>query len=155
MDEQTLKVQKIKNGIVLDHIDSGFALKVLKILGIEDDIGSTISILMHVSSKSKKFKDIVKIEDRYIGEKEINKISLITTSATVNIIKNYEVTEKYRVQVPKSLKGIVKCSNPSCVTNQNEPIEPEFITISSKPIKIKCKYCEREMDQQDILKNIM
>ncbi len=154
MDERILKVQKIKNGIVIDHIPCGMSLKVLKILNIEGDIGSTLTLAMHVKSKN-GWKDIVKIEDRYLAEKEIDKIALIAPNATVNTIKNYEVVKKHRVRIPDKIKGIVKCTNPRCITNQKEPVETEFFVISKEPLIIKCKYCEREMNAKEIIENII
>jgi len=154
VQDQTLKVQKIKNGIVIDHIPCGMALKVLKILSIEGDIGSTVTLAMHVKSKN-GWKDIVKIEDRKLDEREIDKISLIAPSATVNVIENYNVVEKHHVKIPEKVKGIVKCMNPRCITNQNEPVVPEFSVISTEPIIIKCRYCGREMKSKDIIENII
>jgi aspartate carbamoyltransferase regulatory subunit len=154
MEEQVLKVQKIKNGIVIDHIPCGMALKVLKILNIDGDIGSTVTLAMHVKSKH-GWKDIVKIEDRKLDEREIDKIALIAPFATVNVVENYKVVKKHRVQVPDTIKGIVRCMNPRCITNQNEPIEPEFQVVSREPIRIKCRYCEREMEAEDIVENII
>ncbi len=154
MDERVLKVEKIKNGIVIDHIPCGMSLKVLKILNIERDIGSTVTLAMHVKSKN-GWKDIVKIEDRSLEEKEIDKIALIAPNATVNIIKNYEVVKKHRVKIPDKIKGIVRCINPRCITNQKEPVESEFFVISKEPLIIKCKYCEREMNAREIIENII
>jgi len=153
-EKKTLKVQKIKNGIVIDHIPCGRALKVLKILNIEGDIGSSVSIAMHVRSRY-GWKDIVKIEDRYLEEKELDKIALVAPTATVNIIKNYEVVKKHKVQVPDKIVGIVRCTNPRCITNQNEPLTPEFYVISKEPLIIKCKYCERDMESEEIIENII
>ena len=154
MEDQVLKVQKIKKGIVIDHIPCGMALKVLKILGIEGDVGSTLTIAMHVKSKY-GWKDIVKIEERYLDDREIDKIALIAPNATVNVVENYKVIRKHRVKVPEIVKGIVKCMNPRCITNQREPIVPEFKTISTEPIVIKCKYCGREMSGEDIVDNVI
>ncbi len=154
MSPQTLKVQKIKNGIVIDHIPCGMALKVLKILGIDEDIGSTVTMAMHVNGKNGP-KDIVKIEDRTLDERELDKIALIAPTATVNIIENYQVVKKHRVQIPKRIKGIVKCMNPRCITNQREPVEPEFTVISDDPLILKCSYCGREMKSKMIMENII
>ncbi len=154
MEEQVLKVQKIRNGIVIDHIPCGMALKVLKILNIDGDIGSTVTMAMHVKSKH-GWKDIVKIEDRNLDEREIDKIALIAPFATVNVVENYKVVKKHRVQVPDTIRGIVRCMNPRCITNQNEPVEPEFHVVSREPIRIKCNYCEREMEAEDIVENII
>ncbi len=149
-----MKVQKIRNGIVIDHIPCGMALKVLKILGIQGDIGSTVTLAMHVKSKM-GWKDIVKIEDRFLDDKEIDKIALIAPTATVNVIQDYRVVKKHKVHVPDKIKGIVRCINPRCITNQKEPVEPEFSLVSRDPIVIKCKYCGMEMTIKEIAENII
>ena len=88
-----LRVTPIKNGTVIDHIPAGLALKVLKILGIGDAVASTVTVAMHVPSQAMGWKDIVKVEDRELGSREIDKIALIAPSATVNVIRNYNVAE--------------------------------------------------------------
>ncbi len=139
-----LKVQPIKDGTVIDHITPGNALKVLKILGLlEKQPDSIISIAMNVVGKRGK-KDIVKIENRELDPEEVNKIALIAPNATINIIRNYEVVEKRKVTIPDEIIGIVKCANPNCISNTNEPIQPKFIVKSRNPLKIKCFYCDRE-----------
>lgn len=140
-----LKVQFIKNGTVIDHISSGMALKVLKILKVDENIGSTVSVLMHVQSKHTTWKDVVKIEDRELDPKEVDKIALIAPQATINIIRNFNVAEKRKVTLPDSVRGIVRCTNPNCVTNsvKGEPIEYKFIVTNKDPPKLMCQYCER------------
>lgn len=155
MDEKTLKIQKIRNGIVIDHIPCGRALKVLRILGISGDIGSTVSVAMRVKSEKRGLKDIVKIEDRFLDETEMNKIALIAPNATVNLIEDYKVVEKYRVSLPKEFSGILKCSNPRCITNQGEPVKTEFVVIAENPIIVRCRYCERDMHENEIIENII
>ena len=139
-----LKVQPIKDGTVIDHINPGTALQVLKILGItENQIDSVISIAINVSGIRGK-KDIVKIEKRELDPKEVNKIALIAPHATINIIRNYDVIDKHRVSVPDEILNIVKCFNPNCFSNTKEPIETKFIITNRQPLRIKCHYCERE-----------
>jgi len=150
-----LKIQKIRRGIVIDHIPCGKALKVLRILGITDDIGSTVSVAMHVQSRRVGLKDVVKIEDRFLDEKEMDKIALIAPNATVNIIDDYKVVEKYRVHLPKEFVGILKCPNPRCITNHGEPVKTEFVVISEKPLILRCKYCERDIYQEEAIENIV
>jgi len=137
------KVTPIRNGTVIDHIAVGMALKVLKIVGVKDDVNSTVSVLMHVPSKKAGWKDIVKIEDRELDPKELDRIALISPNATINIIRDYNVAEKFVVEVPNVIKGIMKCANPGCITNKDEPVEPEFIVESKKPITLRCIYCDR------------
>ena len=149
-----LKVQFIKNGTVIDHITSGMALKVLKILKVDERIGSTVSVLMHVSSKTVAWKDVVKIEDRELDTEEVNKIALIAPNASINIIRNFKVAEKHRVMLPDMVRDIVRCTNPNCVSNiKEEPVAGEFIVESQNPLKLRCKYCERFVE--DIAENIV
>ncbi|MEM0343629.1 MAG: aspartate carbamoyltransferase regulatory subunit [Thermoplasmata archaeon] len=146
------KVTPIRNGTVIDHITVGMALKVLKIIGVKDDVTSTVSVLMHVPSKKAGWKDIVKIEDRELDPKDLDRIALISPNATINIIRDYNVAEKFVVEVPNVIKGIMRCSNPGCITNQNEPVETEFVVESKKPLALRCVYCDRITT--DIAENI-
>ncbi|RLF31243.1 MAG: aspartate carbamoyltransferase regulatory subunit [Thermoplasmata archaeon] len=142
-----LRVQPIKNGTVIDHIPAGMALKVLHILGIpHKGAESIVSVAMNVRSKIMGKKDIVKVEDRELEPKEVDKIALIAPRATINIIRDYEVVEKHRVKLPKEVIGILKCPNPTCISNSNEPIESRFIVINDNPPRLRCYYCEREPD---------
>lgn len=146
MRKKELKIPLIKEGTVIDHITAGNAVKVLHILGIPEKTKSVVSVAMNVKSKIGK-KDIVKVENRELDPKEVNKIALIAPKATINIIRNYEVFKKYHVHIPDEIIGIVKCPNPTCVSNsKNEPIESRFLVVSKDPIRIKCYYCEREPD---------
>ena len=147
-----LKIQPIENGTVIDHITAGNAIKVLRILGIPEGHLSTISVAINVKSHLGK-KDIVKIENRELDPKEVNKIALISPKATINIIRDFEVAEKLKVKLPKEIVGIVCCSNPTCISNANEPVKSRFKVISQDPAKIKCYYCEREPD--DIAERII
>ncbi len=146
------KVTPIRNGTVIDHINVGMALKVLKIIGVKDDVNSTVSVLIHVPSKKAGWKDIVKIEDRELDPKELDRIALISPNATINIIRDYNVAEKFIVEVPNVIKGIMRCSNPGCITNKDEPVEPEFVVESKKPITLRCVYCDRVTT--DVAENI-
>jgi len=138
-----LKIQPIKNGTVIDHITAGNAVKVLHILGIPKSSSSTVSVAMNVKSRLGK-KDIVKVENRELDPHEVDKIALIAPKATINIIRDYDVAEKHRVHLPDEIEGIVRCSNPTCVSNFKEPVESRFIVLSKDPTRIKCYYCERE-----------
>ena len=141
-----LRVQPIKNGTVIDHIPAGLALKVLKIMGVTEDVSSTVTVAIHVPSKKMKWKDILKVEDRELNPREVDKISLIAPTATVNVIRNYNVAEKRRVVLPEKAVGILKCGNPNCITNQREPVETVFLVSSKVPLTLKCRYCDRTLD---------
>lgn len=147
-----LKITPIKNGTVIDHITPGFATKVLHILKIPESTSSVVSVAINVKSKIGK-KDIVKVENREIDTKEVDKIALISPKATINIIRNFDVVEKHKVQLPDEIIGIVKCSNPTCISNAKEPVKSRFQLVSEDPPNIKCYYCERE--PEDIAERII
>ena len=135
-----LRVTPIRNGTVIDHIPAGMALKVLKILGVHDAPSSTVTVAMHVPSRLMGWKDIVKVEDRELGAREIDKIALVAPSASVNVIRNYNVAEKHHVVLPDRAIGILKCANPICISNTREPVESEFLVRSKKPLRVVCKF---------------
>jgi aspartate carbamoyltransferase regulatory subunit len=143
--KKELKIPQIKDGTVIDHITPGNAVKVLRILRIPRGNSSVISVAINVKSHLGK-KDIVKVENRELDPHEVDKIALIAPKATINIIRNYEVAEKHRVKLPNEITGIVTCSNPTCVSNANEPVKSRFRVINGDPPRIKCYYCEREPD---------
>ena len=147
-----LKITPIKNGTVIDHITPGYALKVLRVIKIPESTSSVVSVAMNVKSRLGK-KDIVKVENRELDPKEVDKISLIAPKATINIIRDYEVIEKHKVQLPDEIIGIVKCSNPTCISNSREPVQSKFLLVDKDPPTIKCYYCERE--PEDIAERII
>lgn len=139
-----LKVQPIRNGTVIDHIAPGRAISVLRILGMPRPAWtSTITAAMNVPS-SRGRKDILKIEDRELDTGEVNKISLIAPNASINIVREYEVVRKERVQLPDKVSGLVKCPNPNCVTN-HEPVKSSFLVVEREPLHLRCGYCDREV----------
>lgn len=141
-----IKLAPIKNGTVIDHIATGEALNVLKILGVNEYMDSTISVGIRVSSqKTSGWKDIIKIEDCELDQNTVDKIALIAPDATISIIRNYYVAEKYKVSQENHVVGLARCCNPNCITNKNEPIETEFEVISRRPTRLRCMYCDREL----------
>jgi aspartate carbamoyltransferase regulatory subunit len=152
MAETTLLVSKIKDGTVIDHITGGHALDVVKILGITGRTDSTVLIAMHVRSKHLGTKDIVKVEGRELQPAEVDKIALLAPHASINIVRDYKVVDKKRVKLPSMIRGTVKCGNPACISNSNEPVQPQFYIKSEEPLILGCHYCSRIMEKQDILK---
>lgn len=144
-----LDVSAIKDGSVIDHIDSKSTLKVAEILNIKSE-EQVVLVGMNLISKFLGKKGIIKIGGKIIDQKEVNKIALIAPNATVNIIKDYEVVKKFEVAVPDLIEGIVKCFNPNCVSNYHT-IEPKLHVINKNPIKLRCHYCERVMNTNDII----
>jgi aspartate carbamoyltransferase regulatory subunit len=112
---------------------------------------TTVTVAMNVPSRKMGIKDIVKVEGRELKEDEVDKISLIAPSATINIVRNYEVSEKKKVKMPEVLEGVLKCANPNCITNA-ENVKTKFAVEKKTPIKLRCSYCERVMSEAEIVK---
>lgn len=144
-----LDVSAIKDGSVIDHIDSKSTLKVAEILNIQDE-EQMVLVGMNLASKFLGKKGIIKIGGKIIDQKEVNKIALIAPDATVNIIQDYEVVNKFRVVVPEIIENMVKCFNPNCVSNHHG-IESKLHVVNKNPIKLRCHYCERVMNSKDIV----
>lgn len=151
MTETTLRVSKIKDGTVIDHITGGHALDVIRMLGITGRTSGTVLIAIHVPSRQLGTKDIVKVEGRELEPEEVNKIALLAPRASINIIRDYKVIEKKQVRLPEVIQGIVKCGNPACVSNSKEPVEPKFYVRSREPVMLGCHYCGHIMEKEDIL----
>jgi aspartate carbamoyltransferase regulatory subunit len=151
MSETELRVSKIKDGTVIDHISGGYALDVIKILKITGQEKRVMTIAVNVPSKRFKVKDIVKIEGRALNPQEVNKIALVAPHATINIIRNYKVVEKLRVKLPTIIEDTIKCANPACISNSNEPVEAKFYVESEEPLLLKCHYCSYILEKNEVL----
>jgi aspartate carbamoyltransferase regulatory subunit len=147
MRMKTYKVYAIKDGTVIDHIPVTRALKVIDILGLENEGILTIGI--GFSSKKMGKKDIIKIENKYLKKKETDKISLIAPGATINIIKDAKLIEKRKIERPDEYINIVKCLNPNCIT-QHTNIETRFKIAKVSPLTLRCHYCERSVEAGEV-----
>ncbi len=146
MIEKEMRVRRIEHGTVIDHITAGQALNVLRILGVSGTSSAVVSVAMNVPSGTIGSKDIVKVEDRELKEEEVDRISLIAPNATINIIRDFEVIEKYKVELPDSLEGVVKCDNPNCISNTSEPVISRFL-VNKKPVELRCIYCDHVISE--------
>lgn len=138
MSEHELRVSKIRNGTVIDHVTGGQALNVLAILGIDGASGESVSIGMNVPSDRLGKKDIVKVEDRELSQSEVDVLSLIAPEATINIVRDYEVVDKLRVERPEVVTGVLSCPNRNCITQANEPVASKFDVVDDG---VRCSYC--------------
>jgi aspartate carbamoyltransferase regulatory subunit len=151
MSETELRVSKIKDGTVIDHITAGHALDVVKILGITGKEKGPITLAINVPSKRLRTKDIVKIEGRELNPQEVHKIALLAPHASINIIRDYKVVKKQDVKLPKVIEDIIKCVNPACISNSDEPVKARFYVDSEDPLLLKCHYCGYIMEKKDVL----
>jgi aspartate carbamoyltransferase regulatory subunit len=143
-----LVVSAIKNGTVIDRIPPQNLFKVISILGLEK-INTQITFGNNLDSKKLGKKAIIKITDKFFDDGEVNKIALVAPEAKQNTIRDYQVVEKREVEVPDEVTGIVRCVNPKCITN-NEQITTRFYVTAQKPVTLKCHYCEKMIEQEQM-----
>ena len=147
-EEQKLQVSAIKNGTVIDHIPAKNLFKVIKILGLVK-METQATFGTNLDSEKLGKKAIIKISDKYFKDNEINRLILVAPEARLNIIHDYHVVEKKQVEVPDQITGISKCVNPKCITN-HENVTPKFKVVSKKNVALKCLYCEKITDEDNI-----
>ncbi len=156
MSDKQLLVSKIENGIVIDHIPPGKAFSVLHLLKLDPDARALIA--QNVVSKSLERKDFIKIEGSYLTSSQIDLIALVAPSATLNVIENWGVKEKRRLQLPEFIEGIFRCPNPLCPTNEKyTPPRTRFKVETDgdvETMKLHCTYCGSILYYMTILDHI-
>lgn len=143
-----LKIARLKEGTVIDHIKSESTFRVARILGLESS-SSMVTIGINLESTKMGRKGLIKIENRFLSEKEASKIALMAPEANLCIIRDSKVERKSRLEIPKEIAGIARCINSNCITN-HEKAETRFIVESKGPLKLRCHFCERIFGQEDL-----
>ena len=127
-----MKVDSIRNGIVIDHINAGRAMEIYKLLGL-DSLDCSVALIKNVPSRRMVRKDIIKIDSDF--DLDINALGFVDPEVTVNIIRDGVVAEKKRVQLPKELVNVVFCKNPRCITSTEQELDHVFrLTDSSEGV---------------------
>ncbi len=142
MSKKERIVAAIENGTVIDHIPAEKAYQVANLLGLEK-LETPVTIGYNYPSKKLGRKGIIKVENIFFSDEQISRLSVVAPNVVLNVIRDYEVVEKKKVETPDILRGLVCCNNPKCVTN-NEPMPTVFNVIDKKAGIIKCRYCDKE-----------
>ena len=147
-EKKELQVAALENGTVIDHIPSDKVFTVVSLLDLQNTDGN-ITIGNNFESKKLGKKGIIKVADRFFTDEEVSRLSVVAPNIKLNIICHYEVVEKKQIVMPDELKGIVKCNNPKCITN-NEPMQTWFHVVDKEQGILKCHYCEKEQQKDNI-----
>lgn len=143
--DKELVVSALENGTVLDHIPAENVFKAIELLDLKGE-NSRITIGVNLSSKLYGKKGIIKVENRFFEDDELNRLALVAPKATVNIIRDFKVVEKKKLVMPREIEGIAKCRNPKCITN-HQPVKTKFTVISNNDeTSLLCHYCEKITD---------
>ena len=150
------RVTAIRNGTVIDHIQAGHALQVIRMLRIDTSRSTPVSLVMNVPSDKLGRKDVLKIEDRELNQEELDRLALIAPAASIAIIRNHAVAEKLKVVLAEDLINIASCSFSNCITeNTHEPLPQRLRVISQDPLEVRCYYCGRGQNLEDLIENIL
>ena len=139
-----LIVSALDHGTVIDHIPCDRLFQVINLLHLQD-MTSKVTIGYNLKSNKMGTKSIIKIADRFFTDEELNQLSVVSPDVTLSIIRDYKVVEKRQVSMPSELRGIIACSNPKCITN-NEPMATLFHTVGDDGTSVRCHYCNHEQD---------
>lgn len=134
-----MNIDSIQNGIVIDHITAGNGMKLYELLDL-NSLDCSVALLRNVSSQKLGRKDIIKI-DREI-DLNLDLVGFVDPQATVVVIKNGEIVEKKKLDLPEVLKNVIRCKNPRCISTTEQEIVHEF-RLSDRVNRIyRCVYCE-------------
>ena len=134
-----MKVDSIINGIVIDHIAPGKAMKLYKLLKL-DSLDCSVALIQNAPSELMGRKDIIKIDSRF--DINLDVIGYVSPHVTVNIIENGVITEKKHIELPQKLSNILHCKNPRCISSTEQELEHVFL-LDSKG-EYRCLYCDTQ-----------
>ena len=142
-----LNVGKIEEGFVLDHIEAGKSLSLYHHLGL-DKLDCTVAIIKNAKSSKMGTKDILKVECD-VDMLDLDILAFIDHNITVNVIKDGEITTKKDLELPKEIRGVIKCKNPRCITSIEQELPHIFVLTDAKKEVYRCKYCEEKYGERN------
>ncbi len=135
-----LNISGIQEGFVLDHIKAGMSLDIYHDLHL-DKLDCTVAIIKNARSKKMGKKDIIKVECP-IDALDLDILGFIDHNITVNVIKNDVIVEKKKLELPKTIRNVIRCTNPRCITSIEQELEQVFVLTNPAKEVYRCKYCE-------------
>ena len=141
-----LKIGKIEEGFVLDHIQAGKSLSLYEHLGL-DKMDCTVAIIKNTRSDKLGKKDILKVECD-INLLDLDILAFIDHNITVNVIKDGEIVAKKALVLPKMIKNVIKCHNPRCITSIEQELPHIFFLADEEKEVYRCKYCEEKYNER-------
>lgn len=139
-----MKIDSIKQGLVLDHITAGKSMDIYRYLSL-DELDCSVAIIKNVKSKKMGKKDIIKIDDDI--DINLDVLGYIDSNITVNVIKDGVKLEKRKLELPSQIVNVVKCKNPRCITSV-EDVPHIFKLAQEKPAIYRCIYCETKAESK-------
>ena len=132
-------IDPIKNGIVIDHIKAGKGKEIYDFLQL-GELSCPVALIKNVFSKKTGRKDIIKIDSAITLDLDV--LGYIAPEVTVNVIKDGQTESKLKLSLPKTVKNVIKCKNPRCITSVEQGIVHTFKLVDKDNCTYRCVYCE-------------
>ncbi|MCL2373796.1 MAG: aspartate carbamoyltransferase regulatory subunit [Treponema sp.] len=134
-----LNIEKIKNGIVIDHIKPGQGMRIFNWLGLEKS-PYMVAFVVNASSRNMGRKDIIKIANTIAINFDV--LGLIDPNITVNIIEDEKISEKIKLKLPERVENVLLCKNPRCITSTEKYTHHIFHMENAEERTYRCDYCD-------------
>lgn len=141
-----LNIGGLTNGIVIDHIKAGGAMKIYSYLNLEK-LDSSVAIIKNAKSNKMGKKDIIKIDGTL--DIDLNILGVLDHNITVNIIENGNLINKRNLELPEKVTNIIKCKNPRCITSIEQDLPHTFKLTNRERNVYRCIYCEQQFKNND------
>lgn len=141
-----LNIGVLNQGIVIDHIQAGGAMKIYSYLNLEN---KDVSVAIIKNAKSNKMgkKDIIKIEGT-LNNLDLDILGALDHRITINIIDDGKITAKKNPTLPEHVSNILKCKNPRCITSIEPGLIHSFKLTDRTNGVYRCIYCEQAFDRR-------
>ena len=140
-----MNIDSIQNGVVLDHIQAGKSMDIYQYLHL-DKLDCSVAIIKNARSARQGKKDIIKIDSPV--ELDLDVLGYIDPGITVNVIRDSQLVEKKRLQLPQRLVNVIHCKNPRCITVSESQLDAIFLLSDSEKRVYRCAYCEAASDNK-------
>lgn len=148
--DNKLQVEAIKRGTVIDHIPAQVGFKLLSLFRLTET-DQRITIGLNLPSGEMGRKDLIKIENTFLTEDQINQLAVYAPHATVNCIDDYEVVAKIAPTLPERIERVLTCPNGNCIS-RSEPVFSSFaVKKRDDEVLLTCKYCEKAFAHHVVL----
>lgn len=138
-----MNIDAIQNGIVIDHIKAGSAMKLYELMGL-DSLDASVAMIMNTSSRKLGKKDIIKISGDITFNYDV--IGYVDPGATVNVIKDSKLVEKRVIGLPAKLTNVIRCKNPRCISQTEQELDHVCRLTDPENKVYRCIYCDTQVN---------
>ena len=139
-----MNIDSIVNGIVIDHIEAGKGMEIVRLLGL-DSLDCQVAIIKNAHSAKMGKKDIIKVAADIPVNTDI--LGYVDPGVTVDVIRDGKLVDKKKMSLPEKLKGVIFCRNPRCITTTEQELPHIFTLTDPDTREYRCIYCEAKSEK--------